>query len=50
LRLILFGALVVVLMGFSRGGVAGLVPVLGQQLMRFRPLRAVKAGASRESQ
>jgi branched-chain amino acid transport system permease protein len=50
LRLILFGALVVVLMGFSRGGVAGLVPVLGQQLMRLRPLRAVKAGASREPQ
>ena len=28
LRLILFGALVVVLMGFSRGGIAGLASVL----------------------
>ncbi|HTV30928.1 MAG TPA: branched-chain amino acid ABC transporter permease [Xanthobacteraceae bacterium] len=49
-RLILFGALVVVLMGFSRGGVAGLVPVLGQQLMRLRPLRASKATTSGEPQ
>ncbi|HTV30048.1 MAG TPA: branched-chain amino acid ABC transporter permease [Xanthobacteraceae bacterium] len=50
LRLILFGALVVVLMGFSRGGVAGLVSVLGQQLTRFRPLRASKATSSGEPQ
>jgi branched-chain amino acid transport system permease protein len=33
LRLILFGALVVVLMGFSRGGVAGLATVLARRLM-----------------
>lgn len=38
LRLILFGALVVVLMGFSRGGIAGLFPALGQLLPRFRQL------------
>ena len=38
LRLILFGALVVVLMGFSRGGIAGLLPALGQLLPRFRQL------------
>jgi branched-chain amino acid transport system permease protein len=50
LRLILFGALVVVLMGFSRGGVAGLVPVLGQQLTRIRPLHASKATTSGEPQ
>jgi branched-chain amino acid transport system permease protein len=35
LRLILFGALVVVLMGFSRGGIAGAAPVLGRHLLRF---------------
>ena len=46
--LILFGVLVVVLVGFSRGGIAGLAPVLGQQLMRFRPSRAVKTTASGE--
>ena len=34
LRLILFGALVVVLMGFSRGGIAGLLSALGQRLVR----------------
>jgi branched-chain amino acid transport system permease protein len=34
LRLILFGALVVVLMGFSRGGIAGLLSALGQRLAR----------------
>jgi branched-chain amino acid transport system permease protein len=50
LRLILFGALVVVLMGFSRGGVAGLVPVVGQLLMRFRPSRPVRASVSGEPQ
>ena len=38
LRLILFGALVVVLMGFSRGGIAGLLPALSQLLPRFRQL------------
>lgn len=35
LRLILFGALVVVLMGFSRGGIAGAASVLGRQLSCF---------------
>ena len=40
-RLILFGALVVVLMGVSRGGIAGLVPMLLRLLPRFRsgPIR-----------
>jgi branched-chain amino acid transport system permease protein len=36
LRLILFGALVVVLMGSSRGGIAGLASVLGDLLARWR--------------
>lgn len=36
LRLILFGLLVVVLMGVSRGGIAGLAPMLTQRLTRFR--------------
>ena len=35
-RLILFGALVVVLMGVSRGGIAGLAPMLLRFLPRFR--------------
>jgi branched-chain amino acid transport system permease protein len=34
-RLILFGALVVVLMGFSRGGIAGAASVFGRRLSRF---------------
>ena len=34
LRLILFGALVVALMGFSRGGIAGIAPVLIQRAKR----------------
>jgi branched-chain amino acid transport system permease protein len=46
LRLILFGALVVVLMGFSRGGVAGLMPALGRYLMRLRPLHLLKVATS----
>ncbi len=50
LRLILFGALVVVLMGFSRGGVAGLVPTLAQKLMRLHPSRGAKAATSGDSQ
>jgi branched-chain amino acid transport system permease protein len=36
LRLILFGALIVVLMGFSRGGIAGLLSLVGQSLARWR--------------
>jgi branched-chain amino acid transport system permease protein len=36
LRLILFGLLVVVLMGTSRGGIAGLAPVLVQRVARWR--------------
>ena len=36
LRLILFGALVVVLMGVSRGGIAGLAPILVDRISRYR--------------
>jgi branched-chain amino acid transport system permease protein len=36
LRLILFGALVVVLMGVSRGGIAGLAPLMMRFVTRFR--------------
>jgi hypothetical protein len=36
LRLILFGALVVLLMGSSRGGIAGLASVLGDLFARWR--------------
>lgn len=36
LRLILFGLLVVVLMGTSRGGIAGLAPVLVRRVARWR--------------
>ena len=36
LRLILFGALVVVLMGVSRGGIAGLAPLMVRFVARFR--------------
>jgi len=36
LRLILFGALVVVLMGVGRGGIAGLVSVIGDRISRRR--------------
>jgi branched-chain amino acid transport system permease protein len=42
-RLILFGALVVVLMGVSRGGIAGLAPML----VRFIP--GVRSGAGRKA-
>ena len=44
LRLILFGALVVVLMGFSRGGIAGLLPALGQLLRAFPPADNFRTG------
>ena len=36
LRLILFGLLVVVLMGVSRGGIAGLAPILVRRIKRYR--------------
>ena len=36
LRLILFGALVVVLMGMGRGGIAGLASVIGGRISRRR--------------
>jgi branched-chain amino acid transport system permease protein len=39
LRLILFGLLVVVLMGVSRGGIAGLAPMLVQRAARWRSSR-----------
>jgi branched-chain amino acid transport system permease protein len=48
-RLILFGALVVVLVGVSRGGIAGLAPMLLRLLARFRsasdpkPVESVEA-------
>jgi len=47
-RLILFGALVVVLMGVSRGGIAGLVPMLLRFLPRFRSASDPKAVESVE--
>ena len=47
-RLILFGALVVVLMGFSRGGVAGIAPMLFQRATRYRLSRWPKASGSGE--
>jgi branched-chain amino acid transport system permease protein len=37
LRLILFGVLVVVLAGVSKGGIAELAPILVQRVTRFRP-------------
>jgi branched-chain amino acid transport system permease protein len=43
LRLILFGFLVVVLMGISRGGIAGLAPALMRLLTRPRPSPAAKS-------
>jgi branched-chain amino acid transport system permease protein len=48
-RLILFGALVVALMGVSRGGVAGLAPVLLRLVPRFRPTADAKAVESVEA-
>ena len=42
LRLILFGALIVVLMGFSRGGIAGLAPMIVQRIALFRASRRPK--------
>lgn len=47
-RLILFGALVVVLMGVSRGGIAGLVPMLLRFLPWFRSTSDPKAVGSVE--
>jgi branched-chain amino acid transport system permease protein len=47
-RLILFGALVVVLMGVSRGGIAGLMPMLLRFFPRFRPASDAKAAESVE--
>src|SRR5262245_55218470 len=48
LRLILFGALVVVLMGVSRGGIAGLAQMLLRLLPRFRPASDTKPVGSVE--
>ena len=48
LRLILFGALVVVLMGVSRGGIAGLAPILVNRISRYRGLSAGKRLESEE--
>jgi branched-chain amino acid transport system permease protein len=42
LRLILFGMLVVVLMGVSRGGIAGLAPILADRISRYRGSAAGK--------
>jgi branched-chain amino acid transport system permease protein len=50
LRLILFGALVVALMGFSRGGIAGLAPIFGQHLARHRRARSPKVSVSGETE
>jgi branched-chain amino acid transport system permease protein len=47
-RLILFGALVVVLMGVSRGGIAGLGPMLRRFFPRFRSSSDAKAVESVE--
>ncbi len=43
LRLILFGFLVVVLMGVSRGGLAGLAPLLTQRMARLRSSASAKS-------
>lgn len=48
LRLILFGFLVVILMGLSRGGIAGLAPALMQRLERLRPSSAAKSAETGE--
>jgi branched-chain amino acid transport system permease protein len=50
LRLILFGLLVVILMGISRGGIAGLAPMLTQRLTRFRTPAGSRCAASSESE
>jgi branched-chain amino acid transport system permease protein len=46
LRLILFGLLVVVLMGVSRGGIAGLAPILVRRVARYRSagMKAAETG------
>jgi hypothetical protein len=46
LRLILFGLLVVVLMGVSRGGIAGLAPILIRRVTRYRSagIKAAETG------
>jgi branched-chain amino acid transport system permease protein len=48
LRLILFGALVVALMGVSRGGIAGLAPMLVQRVARYRSPARAKAAETGE--
>jgi branched-chain amino acid transport system permease protein len=47
-RLIIFGALVVLLMGFSRGGIAGITPMLLQRINRYRLPGRPKASGSGE--
>jgi branched-chain amino acid transport system permease protein len=48
LRLILFGLLVVTLMGVSRGGIAGLAPLLVRRVARYRSSTVVKAAGTGE--
>lgn len=48
LRLILFGALVVALMGVSRGGIAGLAPMLVQRVASYRSPARAKAAETGE--
>jgi len=38
----------VVLMGFSRGGIAGLAPMLVRRIMQYRSPRQAKVSESRE--
>jgi branched-chain amino acid transport system permease protein len=47
-RLIIFGVLVVLLMGFSRGGIAGIAPMLLQRITRYRLSSRPKASGSGE--
>jgi branched-chain amino acid transport system permease protein len=48
-RLILFGALVIVLMGAGRRGLAGLAPIVVDRIARLRPSSAVKPVESSEA-
>ena len=48
LRLIIFGVLVVVLMGFSRGGIAGIAPMLVQRITQYRSSRQPNVSGSGE--
>jgi branched-chain amino acid transport system permease protein len=48
LRLILFGALVVVLMGFSRGGIAGLFSTIVNRILDYRTALRPKVAGSVE--